>query len=163
MVVALGTTLINKNIRSLLLDGEYTRIRDGYTNGTDIFIGAIVTRKGETKPDIDLCAEDQMFWGIVTGWAPNMPGYVADATGPWYRDYDNPFPDNKWVRVAIPGKNDIILVLSATNETIAIDDPLKVVDGVMEVASTGDDIIAVAQEAVTGATNTRKYFYARFK
>lgn len=160
MAVALGTTLINKAIKTLIKYGGWERIEDAKTNGTDIYIGAGVTRKGETKPDIDLCGEIEALWGFVLGY--NRQLNTIDDEGYYYRDYDAPFANNKWVLVGIPRQNSVYLVLSATNTTIAIGNKLKCVDGVFEVADTDDNYQMIAEEAKTATANTRKYFYARW-
>ena len=159
MTVALGTTLINKAIKSLLRHGQWSDIVDRRCNGTDIFIGAGVCGYGETYPDIDLCAEIEALLGFVIGLAPQLE--TIPSQGMWYNDYDNPFADNTWVRVGIPQQECVILVLSETNTTIAVNDKLKCVDGVWQVADTNDNYQMIALEAVTAAANTRKYFYAR--
>ena len=101
MTVALGTTLINKAISTLVRKGQWERIVDRICNGSDIFIGAGVTEKGEANTsDIDLCAEIEALLGFVLGYVPQLE--TIDSQGYYYRDYDNPFPDNSWVRVGIP-------------------------------------------------------------
>lgn len=161
MTVALGTTLINKGIHTLLKTGSvWDRIVDGKANGTDIFIAAIVTRFGETYPDIDLCAEVDAMLGIVIGL--NTTKHNLPENGAWYNDYDNCFANDKWLRVGIPKPQGVYLVLSETNTTIAVGDKLKVVDGVLAVADTNDNFQFIAEQAVTAAANTRKYFYARY-
>lgn len=161
MTVALGTTLINLSIDTLIKKGEYERIEDGRTNGADIFIGALVTRHAETFPDIDLAGEIESIFGQVIGL--NTSKHTQHANGPWYYDYDNPIPDNYWVRVGILKPGSIYLVLSETNTTIAVGDKLKNKDGVLKLADTADSYQFTSEEAVTGASNVRKYFYARFE
>lgn len=160
MTTALGTTLINLAIKSLLRNGMWADILDRTTNGTDIFIGAGVTGHAETFPDIDLCAEIEALLGFVIGLAPQLE--TIPANGMWYNDYDNPFGDGIWVRVGVPQQNCVILVLSETNTTIAVNDKLKCVDGVWQKADTNDNYQMMAMEPVTAAANTRKYFYAKW-
>ena len=63
------------------------------TNGSDIFIGAVVGEVGETFPDIDLSAEgDDGFLGLVR--APVHPANDFDI--------DTALADNKWVYVVKP-------------------------------------------------------------
>lgn len=164
MAVALGTTLINLDIKGLVKKGKWDRIEDGRTNGDDIFIGAAITRKDETFPDIDLCGEIEAIWGFVTGLntARHTLPNVTTGNAAFYNDYDNPFADNIYVRIGIPTPQMIILVLSATAATIARGRKLKCVDGVFQHADTNDNYQMISEEAVTGAANTRKYFYARF-
>ena len=160
MAVALGTTLINLGISTLIKKGNWARIEDGRINGSDIFIGAAVTREEETFPDIDLCGEAEPIWGFVIGL--NTSKHTLPDNGPFYNDYDNPFTDNYWVQVGIPEAPSIYLVLSGTAKTIGRGRKIKCVDGVFEHADTNDNYQMIAEEPVTGAANTRKYFYARF-
>jgi len=160
MVVALGTTLINKGIKNMCKYGTFERIEDAITNGADIFIGAGVTRFGETKPYIDLCAEVEALWGFVLGY--NKQLNTIDAEGYYYRDYDHPFATAKWVLVGIPRQNSVYLILLETALTVAIGNKLKCVDGVFQKADTNDNYQMLAEEASTGAASTRKYIYARW-
>ena len=157
--MTLGTKLRNltdwKN--NLVAEGpDFVRRVERRTNGSDIFIGMIVTGKAETFPDIDPCAEDEMILGMVEGYTNRDE--VNKTYGYWYQDGDVPFADNKWVIVGILTPGQVLWFCSASNTTIAVGDGLKVVDGLMKVASTGDDIIAIAEEAVTGVASTTKYF-----
>lgn len=162
MTVALGTTLINLGIATLVRKGNWKRIVDRLTTGTDMFIGAAVTEFGQggTKSSIDLCAEIEAILGFILGYVPQLE--TIDNEGYYYRDYDNPFAASKWVRVGIPEPEMVILVLSETNTTIAIGNKLKCVDGVWQVAATSDNYQMIAEEAVVAAANTRKYFHARW-
>jgi len=160
MAVALNTTLIAHGISTLLYKGQWERVVDRKVNGTDIFIGSAVTEDGETQPDIDLCAEIEAILGFVLGYVPQLE--TIDALGYYYRDYDVPFPDNSWVRVGIPKQGIVIFVCSGTAKTIGRGDKIKCVDGVWEAADTSDNYQMIAEEAVTGVANTRKYFYARW-
>lgn len=159
-MVALGTTLIAKKIKTLVKFGGWDRIEDARTNGTDIFIGAGVARVGETRPDIDLCAAIETLWGFVLGY--NKQLNTIDSQGYYYRDYDNCFGDNKWVLVGIPKQSSVYLVLSETAETLAIGQKIYCVDGVFTKADTADNYQMIVEEAVTGVASVRKYFYARW-
>ena len=160
MTVALGTTLINKLIHNLDKEGGWQRIEPALTTGSDIFIGAGVTRHGQTGQYIDLCAEIEALLGFVLGY--NTAKETIDDDGYYYRDYDNPFASGKHVLVGIPKHGGVYLILSETNTTIALYDKLKCVDGVWKLADTSDNYQMIAEEAVTAAANTRKYFYARW-
>jgi hypothetical protein len=162
MVVALDTTLRALNIATLVRRGQvgWQRIEDARVNGADIFIGAGVTRYDETFPDIDLCAEIEALFGFVLGLNTNLANLPVE--GAWFNDFDEPFADNAWVRVGIPQQGGVYLILSATNETIAIGDKLMCVDGVFAVAMTADNYQMIAEQAVVGAANTRRYLYARW-
>lgn len=160
MAVALGTTLINKKIHNLDKEGGWQRIEPGITTGTDIFIGAGVTRKGQTGQYIDLCAEIEALLGFVLGY--NTAKETIDDEGYYYRDYDNPFASGKHILIGIPKHGGVYLVLSGTQKTIALYDRINCVDGVWEACATSDNYQMIAEEPVTGAANTRKYFYARW-
>lgn len=167
MTVALGTTLINLNIATLIERAEYERIEPGKTGSStaNIFIGAIVTRYRQTDPVVALCSSDQMIAGIVVGLditQHTLPN-VTSGNPAFYNDYDNPFAVNTYIRIGVLKSQGVYLVLSETNTTIENGDPLNVVSGgVLAVASTGANISFMAEEDVTGASNTRKYFRARF-
>lgn len=160
MTVALNTTLIDHGISTLLYKGQWERVVDRLTTGTDIFIGAAVAEDAETQPDIDLCSEVEAILGFVLGYVPQLE--TIDSDGYYYRDEDNPFGDNKWVRVGIPKQGIVIFVCSGTEKTIGRGDKIKCVDGLWEAADTNDNYQMIAEEAVTGVSNTRKYFYARW-
>ena len=159
-MVALGTTLIAKKIKTLVKFGGWDRIEDAMTNGTDIFIGAGVARLGETRPDIDLCAAEDTLWGFVLGY--NKQLNTIDSQGYYYRDYDVPFANNKWVLVGIPKQSSVYLVLSETEETLAIGQKIYCLDGVFTKASSARNYQMIVEEAVTGVADVRKYFYARW-
>lgn len=159
MTVALGTTLIDKNIRNLDKEGGWQRIEPGITTSTDCFIGAGVTRYGETGQYIDLCAEIEVLLGFILGY--NTANETLDDQGYYYRDYDAPFASGKHVLIGIPKFGGIYLVLSGTEKTIPLYGRINCVDGVFEECVTSDNYQMIAEEAVTGAANTRKYFYAR--
>ena len=113
MTVALDETLIAKGISTLLKKGVYKRIEDGITNGVTIFIGALVTRYGETFPDIALCGEGEAIFGQVFGL--NTSKHLLPELGSWYNDFNNPFANDLWVRIGILEPEAIYLVLSETN------------------------------------------------
>ena len=160
MAIALNTTLRALGISTLLFKGQWERVVDRKVNGTDIFIGSGVTDFGETQPDIDLVAEAEALLGFVLGFAPQLE--TIDALGYYFRDYDNAFPDNSWVRVGIPKQGLVILVCSAEQETIARGAQLKCISGLWVSTTTREEYQMIAEEAVTGAINTVKYFYARW-
>ncbi len=160
MTVALGTTLIDKAVATLLLFGKWKEIYDRTTNGTDMFIGCMVTEASESGDDIDRCEEDEMPLGVVLGYAPPD---IVDTEDYFLKDFDDTFGDGKKVYVGAPERGAIFLGLSETNTTIKKSDPLKIITGVFKGAATGDDIVAIAREPVTGANNTRKYFYLEWR
>ncbi len=162
--MTLGTNLRSltdwKN--NLVAEGpDFPRRVERRINSDDVFIGSIVTGYRQTFPDIDLCGEDEQPLGIVEGLTNKNE--VNRTYGYWYQDGDVPFDDNTWVLVGIWIRGQVLWLCSGSNETIAIDDPLKIVDGLLEVADTGDDIVFISEEAVTGASSTTQYFRARVK
>lgn len=166
MTVALDYSLMTLNTATLIIKADYDRIEDGRVNGSsECFIGQIVTRYGQTFPDIVGCDETQPLTGILIGintTRHTLPN-VTSGNAAFYYDYDNMFPDNTYVRIGIMKSQGVYLVLSDTNKTFAVGDGLKVADGgVLAGAGSGDVISFIAEEVVTGASNTRKYFRARF-
>jgi hypothetical protein len=166
MTVALGSTLITLGTSTLIEKGRWLRIEDGRVNGSnEVFIGAIVTRTEQTFPDIRGADEDDTIAGICIGintTRHTLPN-VTSGNAAFYNDFDQPFSDNDYVRFGVPEAGGVYLVLSETNTTIAVGDPLMVTSaGVLKVAGTGDIITFIAEEAVTGASNTKKYFRARY-
>ena len=159
MTVALGTTLIDKKIHGLSKEGGWQRIEPGITTSTDCFIGSGVTRHGMTGQYIDLCAELEALLGFILGY--NTALETIDDEGYYYRDYDAPFSSGKNILIGIPKFGGIYLVLSGTEKSIGLHDRINCVDGVFETSSTSDNFQMIAEEAVTGVSNVRKYFYAR--
>ena len=160
-MVDLGTTLIDKKIKTLVKFGGWDRIEDGYTdNQTTIFIGAGLSRYGETRPNVDLCSAIEALWGFCLGY--NRQLNTIDTQGYYYRDYDHPFAIEKWILVGIPKQSSVYLVLSETEETLAINDKIYCVDGVFTRASTAKNYQMICEEAVVGVAAVRKYFYARW-
>jgi len=162
MAVALDTNLRDKADfkHNLVVEGpDFSRREEGKTATATIFIGAIVTKTSRAQPIVGLCSTYQMVAGIVEGYT-NRDEPDQDE-GYWYQDYDVPFAINKYVVVCqlVPGQ--ILWVCSGTQKTIKRGEPLKIVDGVLEAATTGDDIYFVSEEDVTGVANTRKYFRAK--
>lgn len=161
MVVALDETLIDMQIHNLAKEGGWQRVEEGKTTGTDQFIGAGVTRRGETIPNIDLCAEPEALLGFILGYTQHHDNTIP-TQGYYYNDFDEPFVAGKWVFIGIPKTLGIYLVLSATNVTILIGQKIKCVDGVFTPADTNDNYQMICEQAIAAAANTRKYFYASF-
>jgi len=162
MTVALDQTLIAAGIHQLEKEEGFMRVEEGKTTGTGTsrqFIGAGVSRFGQTSPNIHLCGENEPLWGIVIGLTNKE---TIPEQGSFYNDYDQPYASGKWVSIGIMKPGGIYLVLSGTNTTWAIDNKLKCVDGVFTLADTNDNYQMVAEQTLTGASDTRKYGYARF-
>lgn len=160
MGVALNTTLRAHGISTLLYKGQWDRVVDRKINGEDVFIGAGVTEFGETQPDIALAQINEALLGFVLGYVPQLE--TIDALGYYYRDYDNKFPDDSWVRVGIPKQGIVIFVLSDTDMTLARGAKILCSNGVWRTTASGQVYQMVVEEPVTGAPLTRKYFYARW-
>lgn len=159
MTVALDQTLIAKAIASLVVKGGNGRVIDRKTTGTDIFIGAGVTDKGEANAeDIDLCAAGESLLGYVLGLShwEEIP-----TQGYFYNDYDHPFAAGLWVKVYVPDKNDELYILSETNTAIALGDKIVIAGGVGLVKTTETYEHGIAMEAKAAAGDTRKYFLMR--
>jgi hypothetical protein len=80
------------------------------TNGADMFITALVTEYGETKPDIDLVQTGEKILGVVIGPASDQGEGLNLA-----KDSDSCFADNTWVNVYIPEPGDELLLTWYTN------------------------------------------------
>ena len=137
--------------------GYYKKMK---TKGADIWIGAGVTRFGETGSFIDLCAKGEPLWGIVTGeW------HVTDLS----HDADNPFAANTWVLVYVFGRGDQIYLTAKTNTAITKDVkvqceagffiPYAYTDGT-QATDLLESVFGVADEAVTATAATEKTFLA---
>jgi hypothetical protein len=164
MTVVLGTTLLDLSIHNLDKEEGFQRIEEGKTTGTTTarqFIGALVSRFGQTSPNIHLCAEVEALTGLLLGYNGDKDNTIP-SQGYYYNDYDQPFVSGKWIWIGIMKPGGIYLCLSATNITIAIDNKMKCVDGVLAIADTNDNYQFIAEQVQTKAANTRKYFYARF-
>ena len=90
--------------------GTYHKVR---ANGADLFIGAMVTRTGESAsdPDVDLCAKGENIDGIITG--------AWDETD-LDKDSDDTFADNSWLMMYKPNIGDEIYVTIKTNTAITV-------------------------------------------
>lgn len=160
--MTLGTNLIDladfKN--NMVFSGpDFAQVVERRCNGSDIFIGAIVTDDEETFPDIDLCGEDEAPLGIVLGFT-NRNQIDSQSAGYWYRDGDVPFADNTWVYVGILTPGQVVWVCSASNTNINSGEYLKVASGLMTRGDTGGDLFMKAMESVTATASTTKYFRA---
>jgi hypothetical protein len=126
-------------------------------NGGNFFIGALVTIK--IDPNIDLVGEGESVEGIIIG--PSHMGNIP-SEGYYTNDFDNPFSDNCFVNVGLLQEGQVVLVCSGTNCTIYSGDPLKVVDGCVEIAEEGDLVQFIAEEIIIGISNTRSYLRVRY-
>lgn len=78
----------------------------GKTNGADIFICAIITKQGESAPDLDLCSYNEMPDGVITGLADDATDFSKDA--------QSPYTDGKNLKYRdIKQDDEVILVIGA--------------------------------------------------
>ncbi|MFW9971337.1 MAG: hypothetical protein ACFFDF_14180 [Candidatus Odinarchaeota archaeon] len=68
------------------------RIEVARCNGADLYLGALIVGIGNNNPDIDLAQENEIIEGIIIGHAFSNNMDLEN-------DYENPFPDNQWVRI----------------------------------------------------------------
>lgn len=129
-----------------------------------IFIGAIVTKKGETAgtPEVDLCQKGEPVAGIITGeaWAATNLN----------RDSDNPFPDGTYLWMEEIEDGDEFLAVEKTNTGFAYQDRVQADGGYVipfayldntEATDTLESVIGKAQEVVTAAGATEHYFLVK--
>lgn len=145
---------------SLVCEGpDFVRRVERRCNGSDIFIGALVTDEGETFPDIDLAAEDESVLGIVEGYTNRD---LPNATyGYWYYDGDVPFADNKWVIVGILTPGQVVWVCSTADVDIKQGEYLKCAAGLVQRCGTDSDAMFKAMEGITAVASTTQYLRAQ--
>jgi hypothetical protein len=99
-----GNSVIRKRQGS---GGRFERVR---ANGSDIFLGAMVTRKGETAddPDVDLAATGERVAGVIVGPAPPN---VLDLD----KDSDDCYADDTYLLMYVPVPGDQLYLTAATN------------------------------------------------
>jgi len=134
--------------------GRFEKVR---ANGVDIFMTALVTRTGETAPDVDLCAKGEVVDGVIYG--------EANGTINLDKDSDDPYDDNTWLMMYIPARGDEVYFTAKTNS--AIDQGKQVqADGGFGIAFAYTDTaeatdtlvstIGVNAEAITATASTEK-------
>jgi hypothetical protein len=118
-------------------NGKKSKVR---ANGADLFIGAIVTRVGETEddPDVDLCAKGEAPSGIILG--------PADDAIDLDKDSDDCFADDTWLLMYEWERNDEIYLTVKTNTALTV---------YVEVQVDGGFIIPWAYVNASEATDTR--------
>ncbi len=129
-----------------------------------IFIGALVTKKGETAgtPEVDLCAKGEPVAGIIVGeaWAATNLKY----------DSDNPFPDGTYLWMEEIEDGDEFLVTGKTNTAIAYQDRIQADGGfaipfayadATEATDTLESVIGKAEEAKGATAGTEKIFLCK--
>ena len=118
-------------------------------NGSDLFLGALVTGYAETAPNVDLCGEDEPISGVIVG--EYFP-YKVDLD----KDSDDTFDDESYLAMYVPKDKDQLYLCALTAETITIDDWVEVSAGFFK-TSTKALGFGRAKQAVTGASATEAY------
>lgn len=100
--------------------GTYHKVR---ANGADLFIGAAVTRTGESAddPDVDLCGAGENIDGYIVGPADDAIDLDKDA--------DDPYADNTWLLMYKPGIGDEIYIVIKTNTAITVNTLVQIEAG----------------------------------
>ena len=158
--MTLKASLKSKTNAVFLKKSAATRTIRKKTNGTDIFLGAVVTIYGESNAyDIDLAAEDEPIFGIVSGRADDATDLDNDS--------DDCFANNINVLVTIPVPGDVFYCATKTNVTVTYGQALQADGGFVEnsdfaaattqvnVPSFG--IVGIALEASTHVTSQEEY------
>ena len=107
-VIGRNGSIVRKHVGA---GGITERVR---ANGTDIFIGALVTHTGETAddPDVDLCAKGEHPDGVIIG--------PADSAIDLDKDSDDCFDDNTWLLMYIPLPGEEIYLCAKANSAITV-------------------------------------------
>lgn len=143
----LGGTM---GLNSPVLEGKYSDedCEDFLTNGTDIFVGAPVSRTGESNKDVDLSlAADKGFVGVVIGLTYPPENY----------DIDGAIADNTWVKVLKPMGGKVKMVgkyLTGVADDVNYGKGLEVLDGgklgMLGAAAEHGIVIGRAASEITG-------------
>ena len=89
------------------------------SGATTIFLGALVTKKGETEgtPEVDLCAKGEPVDGIIVGVAWDVTNLKNDS--------DDPYEDGTYLWMEEIEEGDEFLVTAKTNTAVAFKDRLQ--------------------------------------
>jgi len=134
--------------------GSTTLVR---ANGSDLFLGAVVTFSGETvnDPDVDLCAKGEQPDGIIIG-----PAYSAVDLD---KDSDDCYDDNTWLTMYTPLPGEEIYLTVKTNTSISYGARVQVDGGFLipwaytnatEVTDVLESVIGKSMTAVTAVAST---------
>ena len=101
-------------------NGTYHKVR---SNGSDLFIGAAVTRTGESAddPDVDLCGAGENIDGYIVG--------PADDAIDLDKDSDDTYADNSWLLMYKPDIGDEIYITIKTNTAITVNTLVQIEAG----------------------------------
>lgn len=123
--MTLKATLKSKTHAVFLKKSAATRTIRKKCNGSDLFLGAVVAIFGEgNKYDVDLAAEDEPIFGIVSGRADDATD--LDNTS------DNTFADNANILVTIPVSGDVFYCVTKQNVTVTYGKMLQADGGFVE-------------------------------
>jgi hypothetical protein len=158
--MTLKASLKSKTHAVFIKKSAATRTIRKKANGSDIFLGAVVTIYGESNAyDVDLAAEDETIFGIVSG--------AADDATDLDNDSDDCFADNANILVTIPVPGDVWYSATKQNVTVTYGQALQADGGFVEntdfsqtksaqnVPSYG--IVGIALEASTHVTSKEEY------
>lgn len=132
----------------LVYKGKKGRTVTVRSNGSDLFLTAIVTTYGETLPDADLAGAGEAVGGVIIAEA--FP-YKVDLD----KDSDDTFADNKYLQMYVPVSGDQIYLTVATNSAIAQGDWFKASGGFI-VTSTKAAALGRVIQAITAVSATEK-------
>ena len=158
--MTLKASLKSKTHTVFIKKGAATRTLRKKTNGSDIFLGAVVTIFEESNVyDIDLAGEDEPIYGIVSARADDATDLDNDS--------DDPFADNINVMVTFPVPGDVFYCVTKQNTTITYGFALQADGGFVEntnFEATGTNqnippygIVGISLEASTHVTSKEEY------
>lgn len=147
--MTLSTSLANKtDSNGVILKGGNGRTEKVKSNGTDIFLTAIVTRYGESNPDVDLAGAGEPVSGVIIC---EMAPYNVDLS----KDSDSPFGNNDDLGMYVPQDGDQLYLTVATNSSIAKDNWFKASGGFI-VTSTKSAALGTCLEAITASSGAEQ-------
>lgn len=117
-------------------------------DGDDIFLTAIVTIYGETKPKVDLAGSGEPVSGVIT--TAMLPRIIN-----LDKDSDDPYDDEDYLGMHVPKSSEQLYLTAKTNSTIAQGNWFKA-DGGFIVASAKADALGRVIDGVTAVSGTEK-------
>jgi hypothetical protein len=133
----------------------YKRILVKASSGGDtIFIGAVVTRVGETAgtPEVDLCDKGQAVYGVITG--------KAWAARDMSKDSDSPYADGTKLLMERLEEGDQVWLTAKTNSAITEGKSVQIDGGFIidfayvDASANTDTLSSVVGNALIGCTAT---------
>ncbi len=134
------------------------------SGGTTIFLGALVTKKGETAgtPEVDLCAKGEPVDGIIVGKAWDVTNLKNDS--------DDPYTDGTYLWMEEIEDGDEFLITVKTNTAVTYKARLQADGGfaipfayadATEATDTLESVFGTAQEACSAVASTETIILAR--